>query len=34
MADIGWWNIHGEALMDMMRRAQSGDDAEPKGGES
>ena len=26
MTDLGWWTIHGETLMDMMRRAQAGED--------
>lgn len=26
MTDLGWWTIHGSTLMDMMHRAQAGED--------
>lgn len=26
MTDLGWWVIHGEALLDGLRRAAAGED--------
>lgn len=26
MADLGWWSISGEALLDLLRRAHDGED--------
>jgi len=26
MADLGWWTISGEALLDLLRRAHAGED--------
>lgn len=26
VTDLGWWVIHGESLMDLLRRAHAGED--------
>jgi hypothetical protein len=26
LTDLGWWTIHGDTLMAMMRRAHAGED--------
>ncbi len=26
MSDLGWWAIHGQTILDALRRAHAGDD--------